>query len=151
MKTMHHGAVVWIDHHQASVARLNADGEPVLTAFKSHIQDPRHSTGHVTNLPMGHGSGGGGLGDRQHAHDEKRHEQGIAGFYAQVAGALTGATDVVIIGPAQAHTEFAKALEKLPAFKGHITSEPAERMTDNQFAAFARARLIPATARAAAR
>jgi stalled ribosome rescue protein Dom34 len=86
----HRHAAVWIDHHEAKifhVDRENVDAQTVQ-APQRHVQ--RHPT--VTA--------------------EKSHPAQAEHFYHEVAEALEGSDEVLVVGPATAKLEFIKHVHK---------------------------------------
>lgn len=105
-------AVVWMDHQQAHVLQFDAESiESQRVKARSH--HPRH-----------------------HGVDERALHQ----FFEQIAGALAGAREVLLTGPAQAHDEFKVwCAQHQPALaKVLVGTEKADHPTDHQLVALAR-------------
>ena len=111
-------SVVWIDHQKATTWQFTST-EQSSTVVHAHNQQrdaPRKST---------HGG---------HAHP------GDAKFFEDVAHALDGTHEVLIIGPAHTKQEFAAYLKmKHPALgQGIVAVENADHPTDGEVLAYAR-------------
>jgi stalled ribosome rescue protein Dom34 len=114
----HYHAVVWLDHERAVVWQFNLDEQQSTVV---------HS------------------GQQQHIHSRKSPHGGHRSapdyeFFDQVAAALSGAHEILIIGPAQAKTEFAQYLkQKHPPLGGAIVAvERADHPSDHQVLDYAR-------------
>lgn len=123
----HYHAVVWLDHAEAKVFAFNAES---VEAKVIHAHVGPHGTAHGS--PRVH------------------HKANVIGsgkvqnepvFFGQVAAALQGASEVLVLGPGVAKDEFVKHLRvRVPAVAGRIVgTETADRITDNQIVAHARA------------
>ena len=86
---MHFHAVVWIDHHGAHVLGFG-QGEPSRKLIKN--EDPQQ---------LHHKAGSIGSG---HAHN-------MRAYFAEVAQALADFHEILVVGPAQAKTEFLAYLQ----------------------------------------
>jgi stalled ribosome rescue protein Dom34 len=112
-------AVVWLDHQQARVLFL-------------HKNDPRFDE----EIVHSHG---------QKAHD-RRHDQGRRhrdadhAFFATVADALERATNVWVVGPSTAKTEFSEYLaSNRPAVNGRVRGvDTLDHPSDGQLAELGR-------------
>lgn len=105
-------AVVWMDHQEAHV--LQFDPESVEAArVKARSHHPRH-----------------------HGPDAKAQ----AAFYDQVAQALAGVHEVLVVGPGQAHDEFRQHCDKhaQAVAKAIVATDKADHPTDAQLVALAR-------------
>jgi stalled ribosome rescue protein Dom34 len=87
----HYHAVVWIDHQEAHVLQFTRD-EADTTLVHAHAK-----------------------------HRQTHHRKGVIGsgkppedreYFDRVAASLSGATEILIVGPAQSGQEFAKYLGK---------------------------------------
>jgi hypothetical protein len=126
----HFHAVVWIDHAQARVFHVGLTGADEITLH------PHLPTRHLHHKANSIGSG---------------HAPPDMDFYAEVAGAITDAGEILIIGPAGAKTELAKFLsEQHPAIAGRVVAvEAADHPTDPQIIAYAKRHFKMAQARIA--
>lgn len=116
MKFQH--AAVWIDHHEAKVFRIDAE-----SFSESTIRAPHH---HIRRFPEGPRT-------REHPADEQH-------FFHNVACALDGAEEVLVVGPASAKLEFMKHVRKHdrglePKILG---VETADHPTDGEFVDYVR-------------
>ncbi len=112
-----HHAAVWIDQHEARVFHI--DGERL---DESTLRAPRH---HLRRHPESEGG--------KHPDDAKR-------FFAQVAGALEGAEEVLVLGPSTAKLHFLKYVHAhAPSLEPRIVGvETVDHPTDPQLHAYAR-------------
>jgi stalled ribosome rescue protein Dom34 len=83
----HYHAIVWIDHHEARIFHLNPEEVDRL------VLRPEHPTRHIHHKANSIGSG--------HAAEDQE-------FFHQVATAVAEAGAVLVVGPANAKTEFIK-------------------------------------------
>jgi stalled ribosome rescue protein Dom34 len=115
----HYHAVVWIDHQNATAWHFSPT-EQSNTVVHAHDQHQR-----VHTRKSSHG------GHKSPA-DPK--------FFDEVAHALEGAHEILIIGPAQTKTEFATYLkDKHPQVgRAIVAVESADHPTDAQVLAYAR-------------
>ena len=120
---------LWIDHRQAVIVTLKDDTETV-----EHIQADFEKRGSNTSdvQTMSESSLKIDLAEDKH---ERHTQEMINHYYAEVSNHIKDATDVYIMGPGQARTEFQKYLEtqKLPATILRV--EPADKLSDAQIAA----------------
>src|SRR5580704_11801068 len=115
--SFHHGAAVWIDHHEARVYHV-AEG----TFDEGTVKAPKH---HVHRHPKG--------GTAEHNHpDDMQH------FFADVARALEGAEKILVVGPSTAKLQFLKyAHQRAPKIEPHIVGvETVDHPTDAQLVAY---------------
>ena len=112
-------AVVWIDHSEAHLMRYNADDsqEQVVKAHSKH-----------QNIPHKSGTPGSG------------HEAESQGYYHEVARALEGTREIVVVGPGNAKLFFTKHLYKHdPATAAKLMGiETVDHPSDKQLLAYAR-------------
>jgi stalled ribosome rescue protein Dom34 len=115
--TTHHAAV-WIDHKEAKIFHVTAEG-----FGSSTFEAPRH---HVHR--------------HQEATAERKHPADSERFYHQVARALEGVEEILVVGPANAKLEFIKHVHKHDhALVDKIIGvETVDHPTDNQLIAHAR-------------
>jgi hypothetical protein len=115
----HYHAVVWIDHKLAKIVHFNTDSsEPAVV----HSSDPHQHLHHKANSV-----------DSGHAPVDKK-------FLAHVAEAISHSGALLIVGPANAKTEFLAYLNHThPAIAARISAvEPMDHPTDGQLLAYAR-------------
>ncbi|MGZ3475459.1 MAG: translational machinery protein [Polyangiales bacterium] len=86
--TTHRHAAVWLDHHEARIFHVDADGSDKATIRAPHQHVHRHP---------GNGN------DRAHPHEPDH-------FFHDVAGALLDAGDVLVVGPSTAKLQFMRYL-----------------------------------------
>lgn len=115
----HFHAVIWIDHQKATSWQFTAD-EQHRTAI--------HAANQHQHVHTGKSSHGGHRAGADHH------------FFDDVAKSVTGAHEILIIGPAQTKTEFATYLkEKHPLVARCIVAvENADHPTDGEVLAYAR-------------
>lgn len=115
----HFHAVVWIDHHQATAWQFTSTEQ---TGAVIHAHDQHQ---HVHSRKSAHGG---------------HKTPADARFFEDVARALEGAHEILIIGPAQAKQEFAEFLRhKHPQLgRGIVAVETADHPTDAEVLAYAR-------------
>jgi stalled ribosome rescue protein Dom34 len=112
-------AVVWIDHNEAHVIHFNRDTDEELTVHS------RHRKGHLHHKR-------GQIGSGRAPEDQQ--------FFDHVAGALAGAGEILIVGPANAKDEFGKHLRAYnKALAAAVVGfERVDHPTDGQLLNFAR-------------
>ena len=115
----HYHAVVWIDHKEAHVMHVSP-----TDVEKSLI----HPSGQHHKLHSKVGTLGNGRATEDHD------------YYHQVAEALTGATEILIVGPAQAKLQLIKHIHSHhPALAAKVVGvETVDHPTDGQLVAYAR-------------
>jgi stalled ribosome rescue protein Dom34 len=116
MKTRH--AAVWIDHNEARIFFVNADAFETLS-----VRSPNR---HVHRHPISRE-------DKEHPTDAKR-------FFDEVARAVDGAEEILIVGPATAKLEF---IRHLHAHERDLEAkvvgvETVDHPTDGQLVAYVR-------------
>lgn len=111
--------VVWIDHQKATVWQFTST-EEVRTHV--HSQDQHRKVHGRKSTHAGH----------QHPNDPK--------FFEEVAAALSGTHEILIIGPAAAKQEFANFLREkhAPLGKGIVAVETADHPSDAEVLSYAR-------------
>jgi stalled ribosome rescue protein Dom34 len=115
----HYHSVVWIDHQKATVWQFTStEGERTLV----HSHDQHQKV---------HG--------RKSTHGGHRHPAD-AKFFEEVAAALSGTHEILIIGPAEAKQEFANFLKVKhePLAKGVVALETADHPSDAEVLSYAR-------------
>jgi stalled ribosome rescue protein Dom34 len=115
----HYHAVVWIDHQRATAWHFSPT-EQDSTVIRAHDQHQR-----VHSRKSAHGG-----------HKSAADHQ----FFEEVAQALEGAHEILVIGPAQTKQEFAGYLRaKHPLLgRGIVAVENADHPTDAEVLAYAR-------------
>jgi len=115
----HYHAVVWIDHQKATVWHFTAT-EQTNTVVHAHDQHQR-----VHSRKSTHGG-----------HKSPADQR----FFEEVAHALDGAHEILLIGPAQTKQEFAAFLKAKHAPLGAavVAVETADHPTDAEVLAYAR-------------
>lgn len=111
-------AVVWLDHTKAQVIHFDKDASE-SEALKTHSS---------------------------HAHPRRNHsdthanEDDNTAFYNDIAGALSGAQQILVVGPAQEKTAFVKYLTaKVPTVAENIKAvETVDHPSDGQLLTYAR-------------
>lgn len=126
---------VWLDHTRARVFDCGPEGTPTMETIESGVEPVRQSTGHIHNVPPGHG-----VGVVRHGAGERRFEQQLQRFYRDVAARLKGSRRVVVLGPGPARDEFAAFLRQDPELSKALKAvEPVDaRLTEAQIVARAR-------------
>jgi stalled ribosome rescue protein Dom34 len=117
MQSQH--TAVWIDHHEARVFHITQDGFDESTIRVPHAHIHRHPKG-----PEG-----------AKAHPDDAHR-----FFRDVAQALLGAEEVLVLGPSTAKLQFLRyAHTHDPALDPKIVGvETVDHPTDPQIAAYAK-------------
>jgi hypothetical protein len=112
-------SVVWIDHHKA-------------TAWQFTSTDEQHKVVHAHDQHQKVHSRKSTHGDPKHTADAK--------FFEEVAQALAGTHEILIIGHAQTKQEFAAFLKEkhAPLGKGIVAVENADHPSDAEVLAYAR-------------
>jgi stalled ribosome rescue protein Dom34 len=112
-------SVVWIDHHKATAWQFTSTEEQSKVVHAHDQHQKVHS--------------------RKSAHGGHK-SPGDAKFFEEVAHALQGTHEVLIIGPAQTKQEFANYLREKHAElgKGIVAVESADHPTDAEVLAYAR-------------
>ncbi|HMD73458.1 MAG TPA: hypothetical protein VKG05_06325 [Steroidobacteraceae bacterium] len=114
----HYHAIVWIDHQKASIWQLTETEQQHSIVRAPHLQaradDGKHTKAH--------------------------HEAADYPFFDEVAKSLTGAHEILVIGPAQTKHDFVSYLgKKHAALAGLIVAvETADHPSDKQILAYAR-------------
>jgi stalled ribosome rescue protein Dom34 len=112
-------SAVWIDHQRATVWQFTSTEEE-RTVVHSHDQHPKAHSRKSTR------------GGHKHPADAK--------FFEEVAAALSGTHEILIIGPAAAKQEFANFLKEKHAAlgKGIVAVETADHPSDAEVLSYAR-------------
>jgi stalled ribosome rescue protein Dom34 len=117
----HYHAVVWLDHAQAKVFQFNpTDVQAKVVHAHGGAQGHIHHRAGVT------GSG---------------HSHGDPAFFKSVEDALSGVSEVLVLGPGAAKQEFVHHIGEhaKPLAKKIAAVETVDHLTDNQIVAHARA------------
>jgi stalled ribosome rescue protein Dom34 len=111
-------AAVWIDHKEARVFHLEA---------KTFDESTLHAPHHVARHPKSQTS------DKYHPEEERQ-------FFREVAQALEGANEILVVGPSTAKLHFLKYVHKQDeALEQRIVGiETVDHPTDRQLAAYVR-------------
>ncbi len=111
-------AIVWIDQTEAKVYRLTAENVDASTFTRHHSHVRRHHD----------------------ATREREHPADAQHFYHEVASALTGSGDVLVVGPAKAKLELLKHIQRHDrGLEARVVGvETVDHPTDGQLVAFAR-------------
>jgi stalled ribosome rescue protein Dom34 len=108
----------WLDHHEARVFHVAAAGfeESTIHAPLKHIRHPKHAQG-------------------LKAHENDNHD-----FFRELARALDGAGEVLVLGPSTAKLQFIRFLHAHePALESKVVGvETVDHPTDPQIAAYAK-------------
>jgi hypothetical protein len=131
----HYHSVVWIDHQKATAWQFTSTEEQhkVVRAHEQHQKVHSRKSAH---------------GGHKHPGDPK--------FFEEVAEALAGTHEILIIGPAHTKQEFAAFLKDkhAPLGRGIVAVESADHPSDAEVLAYARRhfkaldRMLPAGAAA---
>jgi stalled ribosome rescue protein Dom34 len=115
----HYHALVWIDHLEAHVMHISPDA---VEKSVVHPHNPHHKV-HST---------AGTLGSGRVADDKD--------YYHRVVQALEGATEILIVGPAQAKLQLVKHIHNHdPAMVSKLVGvETVDHPSDGQLVAYAR-------------
>lgn len=107
-------AVVWLDHHHATIQKFDADGDTVQVQA---VKDHQHATAQ-------HGSG----------------VRAVHDFFSDVCGALEASAEILVLSGHTPQADFKHYVEKhWPALKPKIAGwEIAEHQSDAQALAHAR-------------
>jgi len=120
---------LWIDHQQAVIVTLH-DGNESVERVEANFEKRGNKTSDVQSVSES--SLSIDLGADKH---ERHTAEMVNHFYGEVSNHIKDATDLYIMGPGQARTEFQKYVEtqKLPA--QILRVEPADKLSDAQIAA----------------
>ena len=118
-------ALVWLDHSEAHVIHLDESTFEKKTVHSPHGREHLH-----------HRSGTVGSG----------HSTDHAKFFAAIEAALGAVTELLVVGPASAKSEFVKHAEKHdPKFAAKLVAvESIDHPSDRQLVAYARKKFIAA-------
>ncbi len=115
----HHHAAVWIDHQEAKIFHVGPESVDATTVRAPHRHVRRHPTATV----------------------ERSHPTDAAHFFHEVARALEGAEEILVVGPATAKLEFIKHVHKHDhALEPKIVGvETVDHPTDGELLKYVRA------------
>lgn len=127
---------LWIDHREAVIVTVSADG------VSEQVVDSKVE-GHV-RYSGGTGSGGRGSRAGEGEDNRERHFEGqLAKFYDEVIAHIRDADAILIFGPGEAKTELKKRIEH-HGLGTHIAGvETVDKMTHGQITAKVRQRFAP--------
>ena len=122
---------VWIDHAQAHLVALANGSPPQIVTIASEIEHKHKAMPRTGRVAPGHLSG-----SRTKRYDKRREEEKRR-FYNQVVKALTGAEEIVVMGPGVAKGELQKEIKRDAQLMELVISvEPADtKMTTAQLVA----------------
>jgi stalled ribosome rescue protein Dom34 len=116
MTTRH--AAVWMDHNEARIFFMNANAVEALNVRSPNRHVRRHPT----------------------SRDEKTHPADAKRFFDEVARAVDGATEILIVGPSTAKLEFIRYLHAhARELEARVVGiETVDHPSDAQLVAFVR-------------
>lgn len=117
-------AVVWLDHTKAQVIHFDKDASE-SESLKTHSTHPH---------------------PRQNHGDSHATENDNTLFYTDIANALTGSEQILVVGPADEKTAFIKHLtSKAPAIADKVKAvETVDHPSDGQLLAYAQQHFVSA-------
>jgi hypothetical protein len=124
-------AGVWIDHARAEIVILK-DRETSTRTIRADVAGHRKSTGQQGVPLPGHAGGGSDSKEQRH------RAHGLQRYYEQVARALEGAGEVLIVGPGEAPGELKKHIESRSKRHSAISVRASDRLTEEQLIAAVR-------------
>lgn len=115
----HHHAVVWLDHTEAHVMHISPDD------IEKSVVHPSHPHAHL-HAKSGHTGSGRASEDK--------------GYYHAIVEALTGAKEILVVGPAQAKLQLIKHIHTHDHGRADkvVGVETVDHPTDGQLVAYAR-------------
>ena len=119
---------LWIDHKKAVIVSVSEQGERLQT-IESGAKRIEYRGGARSRAAY---SARYTQGEDQL---DNRFSEQLNKYYDQVATLLRGATEILIIGPGEAKTEFKARLERQKGPPPQIHLQPADRIPDRQVAA----------------
>jgi stalled ribosome rescue protein Dom34 len=113
----HHKAAVWIDHHEARIFHVDADGFD-----EKQLAAPTH---HLHRHPLG-------------AAEARHHPDDLRRFLHDVTEALRDAEQILVFGPSTAKLQLLRHLrEHEPAIEKRVSGvETVDHPTDRQLVAY---------------
>ena len=123
---MKSAAGLWIDHSQASIVMLSADGEKI-----EHVESDMEK--HVRFSGDSHfdGAGTSTAEDQQ----DRRFGNHLNQYYDKVITVIREADAILIFGPGEAKGELQQRLEREDLGGRIVGVEAADKMTDHQITA----------------
>ncbi|MGD8331383.1 MAG: hypothetical protein PVJ49_18265 [Acidobacteriota bacterium] len=121
---------VWIDHRQATIVAIEEGGVTVDTV-ESHLEGKARAAGGArSGTPYG-------PQDVINEHAlERRYEQQLKAYYAEVLENIGDATSVYAFGPARARYELLEVVEASPLHRNTaIETAPCDKLTGPQIVA----------------
>lgn len=119
---------LWIDHKSAVIVTVTEKGATVRKIESGVTHHEFRGAPHPkTAYSAQYGQGDDQLDNQFLTHINK--------YYGQVIAALRGASQVLIIGPGEAKSEFSKRLGREKDSAPEIRLEPADKMTERQIVA----------------
>jgi stalled ribosome rescue protein Dom34 len=117
--TSHRHVTVWIDHAEARIFHVDAEGLDEKTVQSPHRHLHRHPKGPTA----------------EHNHPDDAHK-----FFEAVAHELEGAERVLVVGPSTAKLQFIRFAHKhAPSLEPHIAGvETVDHPTDRQIVAYSK-------------
>lgn len=120
---------LWIDHRKTVLVSM--DGDPAAVRARTI------ESGVESRPRMGGGAGPAtpyGAQDASYeARRDRRHDHQLDQYYDRVIEAVSGANQVLVMGPGEARTEFAKRLRSSGTIaRSRVTVIAADRMTEPQ-------------------
>jgi len=121
---------IWIDHRQAVIVALEGDDLTIDTVASDVEGRMRVAGGARSGTPYG-------PQDVRDEHAlERRYEQQLKAYYAEVLEHIGEATSIYAFGPARARYELLEAVEASPHYRGVPTeTDPCDKLTDPQVVA----------------
>lgn len=124
---------VWMDHHQAHFIYQKSKGEYVIESMESgHDTHPRTDGEEATGTTFGKNRESNGEYKKHNIEHNQLHD-----YYKALKKVLEQYDEILLFGPTKAKEEFFNILFEDKAFTGKkITTEGADKMTENQMLAF---------------
>jgi len=120
---------LWIDHRQAVIVTLLADGEEIKRIDSTVEKHVRYSGASHSQAPGDHD-------DTAEDKRDRRFNDHLDAFYDAVIATLHNADSVLIMGPGEAKIELHKRLEEQKVSGRQIVAiEAADKLTDGQIIA----------------
>ena len=117
---------LWIDHSQASIVMLAADGEKIEHIISDIEKQVRFSGGSRIDGP------GVSLEENQ---QDRRFENHLNRYYDEVITAIHEADAILIFGPGEAKGELQRRLDREGLSERIVGVETTDKMTDRQISA----------------
>lgn len=120
---MKRNAGLWIDHKEATIVLIAADGTEETNRLDSNMEKHVRFTGHS--------SGEGAAEDQR----DRQYATHLDKYYDEVIATLHDAQAILIFGPGEAKGEFKKRLAHKGMDERIVAVETTDKMTDPQIAA----------------